>query len=229
MENIHNFISLNTFPQNAPPGSSFANRNTREVVCHFKRSKYGKFFLPQAIRPSFDLQIIPQEGYRHKKYLDEITEKTFPMLCAAISEERLMNVCFEMLDILGSTANVVLETSHPGILKQKNFHYYFREEIDIPVLKSILLDYEELLLGDGCMSLAIIDNRHFQEIHLDEHKLLIIYTENPEYFQQILHNHAIYALPNLSFITDAEHVHVTRDKYFEVFQQLAYDLCMEAF
>ena len=51
----------------------------------------------------------------------------------------------------------------------------YREHIDMPVLKSILCDYEELLINDGCTGIAVLNPGIPQEVQFDEHKLLIVY------------------------------------------------------
>ena len=51
----------------------------------------------------------------------------------------------------------------------------YREHIDLPVLKSILYDFEELLLNDGCTGIAVLNPHMPLEVQFDEHKLLIAY------------------------------------------------------
>ena len=47
----------------------------------------------------------------------------------------------------------------------------------MPVLKSILWEYEDLLTNDGCTGLAVLNPGIPQEIQFDEHKLLIVYGD----------------------------------------------------
>lgn len=223
------FFDIQTLGKNAPPDSSFAHRTPAEVRQHLQRTKYGDFSLPDAIRPSFDLQIIPREGWRQETYVDDVTEEATPVLRGAVSREQLIDVFYEMIGLVGDTANVVLETSHVELLTKKDFHYYYREEIDLPVLKSILIDYEDFLLADGCTGIAVLHPYDFVEIHLDEHKLLTLYAKDISDFEQIFQKYSIPLDPRLQILTDAEHVHVTRDEYAETFQKLTEDLGMEAF
>ena len=81
----------------------------------------------------------------------------------------------ELLDPLGFTVDVVLETSHNR--HNKGHTDLYREHIDLPVLKSVLWEYEEMLLNDGCTGLAVLNPDIPQEIQFDEHKLLIVYGE----------------------------------------------------
>ena len=229
MEDLKSFYQLESLGQSVPPGSSFARRSNQEVERHFLCTKYGEFFLPDAIRPSFDLQIIPRQGFRKDEYTDDCTGEIRPVIRAAVSRERLLDVFYDSLSLLGDTANVILENSHADEQLPDNFHYYYREVIDIPVLKSILMDYEDFLLSDGCTGLAAMHCEEFLEIHLDEHKLLVLYAEDAEIFDEIFIRNQILHDPQMPLITDAEHVHVTRDKYQDLFRQLAQDLQMEAY
>ena len=54
----------------------------------------------------------------------------------------------------------------------------YREHIDMPVLKSTLYDFEDLLVNDGCTGIAVLNPGLPQEVQFDEHKLLIVYGSN---------------------------------------------------
>ena len=95
---------------------------------------------------------------------------------AAASSEELFEVFMDLLDPLGPEVDVVLETSHH---RQARGHAdLYREHIDMPVLKSILYDYEDLLVNDGCLGIAVLNPGIPQEVQFDEHKLLIVYGNN---------------------------------------------------
>ena len=67
----------------------------------------------------------------------------------------------------------MLETSHNR--DTKGHADLYREHIDLPVLKSTLYDFEDLLLNDGCTGIAVLNPHVPQEVQFDEHKLLIVY------------------------------------------------------
>src|SRR5690606_9274595 len=103
------------------------------------------------------------------------TRSRIPVLMASASNEILFELFMDMLDPLGMEVDVVLETSHA---RQGGGHDdLYREHIDLPVLKSILWDFEDLLLNDGCTGIAVLNPRTPQEIQFDEHKLLTAYGE----------------------------------------------------
>ena len=94
---------------------------------------------------------------------------------AAVSKEQLFETFMDLLDPLGSVVDVVLETSHNR--DSRGHTDLYREHIDMPVLKSILWEYEDLLVNDGCTGLAVLNPGVPQEIQFDEHKLLIVYGD----------------------------------------------------
>jgi hypothetical protein len=124
----------------------------------------------------------------------------------------------ELLDPLGCEVDVVLETSHH---RDAGGHVdLYREQIDAPVLKSILWEFEDLLVNDGCTGIAVLNPAIPQEVQFDEHKLLIVYGNPLENFEEILHSRSLHRDDSLKFITEAEHVHSSSDGYFDQFEQL---------
>ena len=82
------------------------------MEAHLGVARYGSFLLTDAVRPSYDLKVVPAEGYRHDTYRDEQNRTTVPVLMAAVSAERLFETFMDLLDPLGGVVDVVLETSH---------------------------------------------------------------------------------------------------------------------
>ena len=210
----------NVFREGAMPAgtSSFEHLNEEELEAHLGVSRYGGFTLTEAVRPSYDLQVVPSEGYRHDSYRDEQNHSNVPVLMAAVSKERLFDVFMDLLDPLGFTVDVVLETSHTR--HNKGHTDLYREHIDLPVLKSVLWEYEEMLLNDGCAGIAVLNPGIPQEVQFDEHKLLIAYGEDLDGFEAILRESGIRQDPGMKFITEAEHVHSSSDQYARVFDEL---------
>jgi hypothetical protein len=119
----------------------------------------------------------------------------------------------------------VLETSHGS---QSHGHTdLYREHIDMPILQSTLWDFEELLLNDGCTGIAVLNPRIPQEVQLDEHKLLIVYGKELKAYERVLHEGCVPCREDMRFITEAEHVHSTCERYVEEFEQLKMRLGMD--
>ena len=104
----------NVFREGAMPvgTSSFEHLSEEELEAHLGVSRYGDFTLTDAVRPSYDLQVVPSQGYRHDFYRDEQNRTSVPVLMAAVSREHLFETFMDLLDPLGFTVDVVLETSH---------------------------------------------------------------------------------------------------------------------
>jgi hypothetical protein len=205
--------------------SSFEHLSEEELEAHLGVARYGNFMLSEAVRPSYDLQVVPTQGFRHDSYRDEQNHTSVPVLMAAVSNEKLFEVFMDLLDPLGTVADVVLETSHNRDAKGHTDLY--REHIDMPVLKSILWEYEDLLTQDGCTGLAVLNPGIPQEIQFDEHKLLIVYGEQLGAYEEILQERGVPCDDQLKFITEAEHVHSSSDNYARAFEELKTRLGMD--
>lgn len=201
--------------------SSFENLSEDQLDTHLKIARYGKFTLTDAVRPSYDLQVVPQAGYRHDFYLDKESGIKIPVIMAAASREVLFDLYMDLLDPLGYEVDVVLETSHD---RRGSHHDLYREDIDMPVLKSTFYDFEELLLGDGCTGMAVLNPEIPMEVQLDEHKLLMIYGQELVDFEDILDDYGLVCNEDLKFITEAEHVHSSTEDFARQFEQMKFRL-----
>ena len=211
-------------PANAPT-SSFEHLSEEELETHLNVARYGNFSLTDAVRPSYDLKVTPKQGFRHDVYRDDEAGSDVPVLMAAATAEAIFEVFMDALEPLGSEVDVVLETSHNR--DNGNHTDLYREHIDLPVLKSILYDYEDLLLNDGCTGIAVLNPRIPQEVQLDEHKLLIIYGNPLVNYESILEHYNVACDDAMKFITEAEHVHSSSDHYYEQFEELKMRLGMD--
>ena len=211
----------------APIGtSSFERLSEEELESHLGVSRYGQFQLTDAVRPSYDLQVVPSQGFRHDSYRDDHNHSSVPVLMAAVSAERIFEVFMELLDPLGFTVDAVLETSHNCGNKTGHTDLY-REHIDLPVLKSTLYEFEDMLTNDGCTGLAVLNPGIPQEIQFDEHKMLIIYGDDLREYEEIFARNGIPCNDQMKFITEAEHVHSSSDTYARQFEELKNRLGMD--
>lgn len=197
--------------------SAFDTASTKQLDEHLRTARYGSFLLTEAVRPSLDLEVVPSAGWRRDVYRDPETGTKIPVIMAAQTKEKLFDLFLDLLDPLGHEVNVVLESSHED---QIGGHVdIFREQIDMPILKSLLYDFEDLLTNDGCTGIAVMHSRFPMEIQFDEHKLLIMYGHDLDEFEQVLEDR----LPlseTIRFITESEHVHSTSDEFIRQFDEL---------
>lgn len=221
MGSVPSFSRSNSSPGStaAPPTTNFQEASALDLERHLEVYRYGAFDLTDAIRPALSLPIVPRQGFRHDCYSDDSAGVKVPVIMAAASRERLFDLFIDLIDPLGPVVDVVIETSHYG--SDGAHQDLYREHIDMPVLKSILYDYEELLLNDGCAGIAVLNPAKQQEVQFDEHKMMIIYGTPLEHYERILISHDVYIDSKIKFLTEAEHVHSSSEKYYDQLMQLA--------
>lgn len=192
------------------------------MSAHLKVDRYGDFWLTDAVRPSVTVPVTPKQGYRIDLYRDPSAGFEIPVLAASVSRESIFEAFLALLDPLGEVVDIVLETSHDSTGSQH--HDLFRENVDLPVLKSHCYDFEDMLLHDGCAGIAVMSSEAPLEVQFDEHKLLVIYAPDVRPFAEILEELGIHQDPALKFITEGEHLHATNPEYRKQFDQLCYRL-----
>lgn len=205
--------------------SSFLGLSDAQIEEHLNVVRYGSFILTDAVRPAFDLAVVPSAGWRRDTYRDKETGIDVPVIMAAQTRNKLFDLFIELLDPLGEEVDVVLETSHGQGNAGHNDLY--REQIDLPILKSLLYDYEDSILNDGCVGIAVLNPRVPMEVQFDEHKLLIMYGHDLVPFEEILNQNKLYQSDTLRFITEAEHIHSSTDDMTESFHEMRYRLGVE--
>jgi len=202
--------------------SSFLDLTEDQLEAHLNVARYGSFMLTDAVRPSYDLQVVPSAGYRHDVFQDRENDIRIPVLMASASRENILDLFLDLLDPMGDSVDVVVESSHdpdnPGHVD------LYREHIDLPVLKSTLWDYEDMLRDDGCCGIAVLNPKIPLEVQFDEHKLIIMYGQDLSVFEETLADYSIECNEDLKFITEAEHVHSSSDEFADQFQQMKYRL-----
>jgi hypothetical protein len=219
-----NVYSTETVPRRA---TGFNQLSEAELEAHLGVARYGDFELSDAVRPSYNLEVVPSAGFRHDVYHDEENRANVPVLMASVTRARLMESFMMLIEQLGDVVDVVLETSHGN---QAHGHTdLYREHIEMPILQSTLWDFEELLLNDGCTGIAVLNPRIPQEVQLDEHKLLIVYGKDLKAYERVLHAGRVPCREDMRFITEAEHVHSTCERFIEEFDQLKMRLGMDDF
>jgi len=218
---------VNVFEDQAPVHAArgFEQLTEEELEAHLSIARYGDFELTDAVRPSVGLEVVPSAGFRHDVYRDEETKATVPVLMAACTRPRLMETFVELISPLGEVVDVVLETSHNS--RSRGHTDLYREHIEMPVLQSILWDFEDLLVNDGCTGIAVLNPGIPQEVQLDEHKLLIVYGAKLTPYESILIDAHLNCREDMKFITEAEHVHSTTERFVEDFEALKLRLGMD--
>jgi hypothetical protein len=227
---LKNFFT-NVFPDQAQlptrQASGFGTLSESELEAHLGVAHYGDFELSDAVRPSYNLEVVPSTGFRHDVYRDEENRTNVPVIMAAVTKRRLMESFMALIEPLGEVVDVVLETSHNS---QSNAHTdLYREFIDMPILQSTLWDFEDLLVNDGCTGIAVLNPNIPQEVQLDEHKLLIVYGKQLDPYEKLLKAGRVPCREEMRFITEAEHVHSTSERFVSQFEELKTRLGMDGY
>ena len=188
------------------------------MEAHLARSRYGSFTLTEAVRPGWQLDVVPQAGYRHDAYIDPRTGSRMPAVIAAISSEDLFATFLDLLEPLGDSCDVVLESTHDSATHRRELT---REGVERLVLESMLWEYEDLLLNDGCTSIAVMHPELSLEVQLDEHKLLVVYAQSRAPFERILKGRGLDRNDRIRFISQGEHLHTSHARHARQFEELA--------
>ena len=83
------------------PEGAIARPDRRTLEAHLARRRYGRFTLTEAVRPSWQLEVVPQAGYRFDSYSDVRTGVRLPALIASVSSEHLFDTFLALLEPLG--------------------------------------------------------------------------------------------------------------------------------
>ena len=207
------------------PVNSFDQASDDQLAAHLDVDQYESFQLTEAVRPAMDLKVKPVEGYRHDVYVDEESGGKVPVVMAAVSKDKLFSTFIKMIQRLGPVVDVVLESSHAN--SDHGHVDLYREHIDMPVLVSILLEYEDILMNDGCTGIAVLNPNTPQEIQFEEHKLLIVYGSPLEPYEFMLEQNGVTEKSDMKFITEAEHIHSSSEAFAKRFEELRTDLGLD--
>ncbi len=207
-------ISLLKEPPHAPDQAA--------LEAHMARTRYGRFALTEAIRPGWQLDIVPQAGYRHDAYVDPQTGARLPALVGAVSSEQLFETFLDLIEPLGDEVDVVLESSHE---EAAGVREYTREGVERLVLESLLWEFEDLLLNDGCTGIAVMHSEQSLEVQLDEHKLLVVYATARQPFERILRAYGLDRDDRMRFLSQGEHMHTSHARHARQFDELVARLC----
>ena len=209
-------------PQTTAASSTSAKKSSKPI---WAWSATATFCCPARCGPSTICKSSRRRAIGTTSTATRRSKTSVPVLMAAASSENLFEVFMDLLDPLGSEVDVVLETSHN---RQARGHAdLYREHIDMPVLKSILYEYEDLLVNDGCTGIAVLNPGIPQEVQFDEHKLLIVYGNELAAYERVFADRDVRCNDKMKFITEAEHVHSSSEHYFEQFEELKMRLGMD--
>lgn len=184
------------------------------------------FAFSQAAYPAIPNSGTFREGYRKATYTDPLTKQEIPSLVISASGDKVFELFLELVDVLGETVDVILESSHTSGKERHVDHH--REGIDKPILESYLQEFESLLTSDGCAGVAVMAQGKPMEVQFDEHKVIVVYAEKIAPFEKVLRWNGFVRVDDLVLVNEVEHCHSTSDEFEKEFFQLVNNLgCSE--
>ena len=183
--------------------------------------------LTDAVRPSYDLQVVPRQGYRHDVYRDEQTKTQRAGADGRRHAARTCSTCSWTCSTRWASRSTWCWK--PATTARAAGHVdLYREHIDLPVLKSILYDYEDLLLNDGCTGIAVLNPRRPAGSAVRRAQAADRLRRRPARVRGGPRPARRRLRRQLKFITEAEHVHSSSDDYQRQFEELWTRLGMDA-
>jgi hypothetical protein len=88
------------------------------------------------------------------------------------------------------------------------------------VLESVLWEFDDLLLNDGCTAVAVMHPELSLEVQLDEHKLLVTYAQARLPFERVLRDRGLRRDDGLRVISQGEHMHTSNGRHARRFAEL---------
>ena len=76
--------------------SSFEGVSENQLEEHLAIARYGSFRLTDAVRPSYDLQVVPSAGWRRDAYVDDVARVKVPVIIAAQTREKLFDLFIDL-------------------------------------------------------------------------------------------------------------------------------------
>jgi len=192
-----------------------------------QQTAVADFQLTEAVRPGPCCPVYPLEGYRKELWKGPRGERV-PLLAISVSKEKILDLFIDLLEPLGSVVDVILESSHgpdgSPTPSGRGGRDLTRRNIDRPIFSSNCLDFEDLLLNDGCTGISVISSRArtkglIREVQLDEHKTLIVYSEKLASFVRVLKNYGLKRNDKMKLLLEGDHLHKSSQQHLEEFDR----------
>lgn len=193
--------------------SSFEGLDSDELNTHCRIKNYNGFILPDGLVPSYSVDNPPIEGYRFFDYMAPDGSSS-PLLRASISSHRLYEVFRHLAaQVLPDEIDVFFQSSYGGELEE-----LVATGLDTVSFLSTLDDYRYPLVHDGCSGICLLGSGI--EIQFEEHKTLIVYTDDFTEVELIINEFKLERINDMVFFFDSEHIHLSSFKSFVEFAQL---------
>ncbi len=169
---------------------------TQEMIQEaMKNRTFDGFTLSPAIIFFKDGDVVPSKGYKIEKELMPNGQVLSRLLVSASAED-VLDILDDFIVLLGESCSVVVEDFRAKADDHVEYYAYYKDTF---IVRSILLDFDEFLLNDGFVGLAIWSEAAKAEVQLTMHKVLIVYARDIVPFQQVLAGYGMQENPELRF------------------------------
>lgn len=184
---------------------------------------FGSFTLTPAVIFFKDGDLIPREGYKVNKLKLPNGSTHYQMIVSA-SAEKILDVFDDFLSLLGDTCGIVLEDFRNHDYDHIDYYAYNKDTV---IIRSTLLDFEELLLNDGLLGVAIYSESSRTEIQLTKHKIIQVFASELGYFRRILSRYSIREDSELKFLFEDFYLLVSCETGDQAMEALKDRLCID--
>jgi hypothetical protein len=186
--------------------------------------KFGEFTLAPAVVFFKDGDVVPSKGYKIDKLpISNGITPPFRMLISASAED-LLDIFDDFIALLGENCSVAVEDFRTNTGDRVDYFAFYKETF---IVRSILLDFDDLLLNDGFVGLSIWNEIAQAEVQLTMHKILQVYAKNIVPFQQTLTGYGIPENPDLRFFFEDFYMLVSTHAGDSAVEELKDRLCID--
>ena len=196
---------------------------TREMIEEAMANRtYGDFTLTPAVVFFKDGDVAPSEGYKIDKW--KIPDgRTQSRITISASAEKILDIYDDLAKQLGDTCGIVVEDYR---VKQGHIDHFGYSK-DLFVIRSVLVDFEEFILNDGFVGIAIWSDFTQAGVQLTVHKIIMIYAFEIRSFLRVLARYGLREDPELKFLFEDFHALIETAAGDSALEALKDRLCID--
>lgn len=187
---------------------------------------YGKFTLSNAVALFEESEVVPKEGYQTSPFVSKAGVLIERMMIS-VSVERIFYLFDDFLSLLGDACGVVVEDCRDTDSDHTVHVDHYGYHKDTVVVRSIFCDFEELLVNDGFLGVAVFTEDVYAEVQLTDHKTIQVFSTDASQFEEVLAQYGIKADEELKFVFDDSHIHFGVKNSDQLIDDLRYQLNLE--
>ncbi len=216
---------ISAFKQANRKKENLENRKITDAMIQeaMNNRSFGDFTLSPAVVFFKDGDMIPSEGYKVEKRVIPAGQ-TQSRIVVSASAEKVLDIFDEFVTLLGDTCSVVIEDFRTDNGNHVDHFAYYKDTF---VVKSIMLDFEDLLMNDGFVSLAVWSETTQAEVQLTRHKIIQVFAKDTSRFEHVLADFGIEEDPELRFFFEKFYLLVSTEASDSAVEALMDRLCID--